>query len=163
MCARCTEGRWVVLRQCRISVHSGWGPHRNARYKTIVSGPRFLLIFVEFPRKPIGILKRHIADEADNRLAFYLPLPQDQVPPEVEVPPRPQLPDGVADAPLVRVFNFLRKTNQLHRLFEELICCRDDVPLVSVGNIVLSSEVTENTLQRVGIDNCAYRQRGYVL
>ena len=65
----------------------------------------------EFPRKPIGWLKRNITDEADARLAFYLPLPADQpVPPEApEAPPRPQLPEGVVDAPLVRVFNFLRK------------------------------------------------------
>lgn len=64
----------------------------------------------EFPRKPIGWLKRNITDEADARLAFYLPLPADQpVPPEApEAPPRPQLPEGVVDAPLVRVFNFLR-------------------------------------------------------
>ena len=56
-------------------------------------------------------MKRHIADEADGRLAFYIPLPADQPPPPpgAEVPPRPQLPDGLVDAPLVRVFNFLRK------------------------------------------------------
>ncbi|OBZ68191.1 Mediator of RNA polymerase II transcription subunit 14 [Grifola frondosa] len=55
------------------------------------------------------LLKRHITDEADARLAFYLPIPPDQAPPpEVELPPRPQLPEGVTDAPLVRVFNFLQ-------------------------------------------------------
>lgn len=53
-------------------------------------------------------MKRHITDEADARLAFYLPLPADTPPPGVEIPPRPQLPDGVFDAPLIRVFNFLR-------------------------------------------------------
>ena len=65
---------------------------------------------VEFPRRPQGLLKRHIADEADARLAFYLPLPPDlTVPQDVEVPPRPHLPEGVVDAPLVRVFKFLRE------------------------------------------------------
>ena len=54
------------------------------------------------------MLKRNITDEADARLAFYLP-PDEPPPPGAEAPPRPQLPDGVVDAPLVRVFNFLRK------------------------------------------------------
>ena len=68
---------------------------------------------IEFPRKPGGLLKRHIADEADARLAFYLPLPPDpNLPPNVEIPPRPQLPEGLVDAPLVRVFNFLRKSGR---------------------------------------------------
>lgn len=53
-------------------------------------------------------MKRHITDEADARLAFFLPIPQDAVPPGVEIPPRPQLPAGIVDTPLVRVFNFLR-------------------------------------------------------
>ena len=53
-------------------------------------------------------MKRHITEEADARLAFYLPppeLPPDAIAPE---PARPQLPEGVVDAPLVRLFNFLR-------------------------------------------------------
>lgn len=54
-------------------------------------------------------MRRHITDEADAQLAFYLPLPADHVPPPgVTFPPRPQLPEGVVDTPLVRVFNFLR-------------------------------------------------------
>ena len=65
---------------------------------------------LEFPRKPAGMLKRHITEEADARLAFYLPAPQDQdIPPGVNVPPRPQLSEGVVDTPLVRLFNFLRR------------------------------------------------------
>ncbi|EGO25140.1 hypothetical protein SERLADRAFT_414850 [Serpula lacrymans var. lacrymans S7.9] len=69
----------------------------------------------EFPQMPTGMLKRHIADEADARLAYYIPLPQEEEPvPGVEVPPRPQLPEGTADAPLVRVFNFLRKIIFVH-------------------------------------------------
>lgn len=54
------------------------------------------------------MLKRHITDEADARLGFYLPL--EEKPPEgaLPEPKRPQLPEGVVDAPLVRLFNFLR-------------------------------------------------------
>ncbi|KAA1472975.1 MED14-domain-containing protein [Dentipellis sp. KUC8613] len=71
----------------------------------------------EFPRKPDGILKRHITDEADARLAFYLPLPQDQpVAPGIEPPPRPQLPEGVVDAPLVRLYNFLQMMSMSYQL-----------------------------------------------
>ncbi|KAI0785537.1 MED14-domain-containing protein [Abortiporus biennis] len=72
----------------------------------------------EFPRIPTGYLKRHIADEADRRLAYYLPLPEEQPPPPpgVEIPPQPQLPDGVADTPLVRVFNFLQMMSMSYQL-----------------------------------------------
>lgn len=55
------------------------------------------------------MLKRLISDEADARLAFYLQ--PDESPRELalpEPPNRPQLPEGVVDAPLVRLFNFLR-------------------------------------------------------
>ncbi len=68
------------------------------------------LFLPEFPRKPVGVLKQHIADEADGRLAFYLPPPEDI--PVVEGQPEVQkheLPPGVFDAPLVRLYNFLRK------------------------------------------------------
>ncbi|KAK0461040.1 mediator complex subunit MED14-domain-containing protein [Desarmillaria tabescens] len=60
----------------------------------------------EFPRIPTGIMKRHLTDEADSRLAFYLPMPEQ--PPGVELPPRPVLPEGVVDTPLVRLYNFLQ-------------------------------------------------------
>ncbi|KZT04699.1 MED14-domain-containing protein [Laetiporus sulphureus 93-53] len=72
----------------------------------------------EFPRKPVGILRRHITDEADARLAFYLPLPPDQppLPPGVEIPPRPQLPEGITDAPLVRVYNMLQMMSLSYQL-----------------------------------------------
>lgn len=71
----------------------------------------------EFPRKPTGLLRRHITDEADARLAFYLPLPPDHIPPpDVEIPPRPHLPQGVMDAPLVRVFNFLQMMSLSYQL-----------------------------------------------
>ncbi|KZT67209.1 MED14-domain-containing protein [Daedalea quercina L-15889] len=75
----------------------------------------------EFPRKPLGWLKQHITDEADARLAFYLPLPADQAqPPEAGAPPRPQLPEGVVDAPLVRIFNFLQMMSMSYML--EILC-----------------------------------------
>ena len=69
----------------------------------------------EFPRLPTGVIRRHIADEADARLAFYLAEPAhaqpDPQPPQQEVQDgqRRRLPDGVVDTPLVRVFNFLRE------------------------------------------------------
>ena len=70
----------------------------------------FLILLTEFPREPTGYIKREISDEANRRLMFYLPLsPEEEVPqPGIEIPPRPQLPDNVTDAPLVRLFNFPR-------------------------------------------------------
>jgi len=70
----------------------------------------------EFPRKPTGVLKRHITDEADNRLAFYLPLPADQPPPPDLDLSASQLPEGVVDAPLVRVYNFLQMMSLSYQL-----------------------------------------------
>ena len=68
-------------------------------------------------------MRQHIANEADGRLAFYLPLPPEQdLPPGVDVPPRPQLPDDVVDAPLVRVFNFLRESLSFHSAFFYYTC-----------------------------------------
>jgi len=51
-------------------------------------------------------MAQHIKDEADTRLAHYLPLPE--APTNFEVPPRPKLPEGAIDTPLVRLYNFLR-------------------------------------------------------
>ncbi|KAF7321449.1 Mediator of RNA polymerase II transcription subunit 14 [Mycena kentingensis (nom. inval.)] len=72
----------------------------------------------EFPRIPTAHMKRHITDEADAQLAYYLPLPDEQPPPPpgVVIPPRPQLPEGVVDAPLVRVFNFLQMMSLSYQL-----------------------------------------------
>ncbi|KAF8813688.1 MED14-domain-containing protein [Phlegmacium glaucopus] len=69
----------------------------------------------EFPCIPTGVLKRHIIDEADARLAFYLPPPADQ-PPIPNAPPRPQLPQGVVDTPLIRVYNFLQMMSLSYQL-----------------------------------------------
>ncbi|TCD64872.1 mediator complex subunit [Steccherinum ochraceum] len=71
----------------------------------------------DFPRKPSGIMKRHITEEANLRLGFYLPEPQeDNPPPDFQVPSRPKLPDGVVDAPLVRLFNFLQMMSLSYQL-----------------------------------------------
>ncbi|KAI0273942.1 mediator complex subunit MED14-domain-containing protein [Russula aff. rugulosa BPL654] len=67
---------------------------------------------IHFPRKPTGALKDHLTTEADNRLGCYLPVPEPEQPPDPSLPPppeRPKLPTDVVDAPLVRVYNFLRK------------------------------------------------------
>ena len=72
----------------------------------------------EFPRKPIGALKEHLTAEADNRLGCYLPIPELEQPPDSNLPPpeRPKLPVDVVDAPLVRLYNFLRKCHPLYHL-----------------------------------------------
>ncbi|KAJ6497836.1 mediator complex subunit MED14-domain-containing protein [Mycena sanguinolenta] len=70
-----------------------------------------------FPRTPTGNMKRYISDEADLQLMIYQPLPADQIPPPgVTFPPRPQLPAGVIDTPLVRVFNFLQMMSLSYQL-----------------------------------------------
>ncbi|GLB37299.1 putative MED14-domain-containing protein [Lyophyllum shimeji] len=71
--------------------------------------------FQEFPRIPTGIMQRHITDEADARLAFYLPLPE-EAHLGIDAPERPQLPEGVIDAPLVRIFNFLQMMSLSYQL-----------------------------------------------
>ena len=53
------------------------------------------------------MLNRHITDEANARLRYYTPEPPEFQPPP-EAPQKPQLPVNAVDAPLVRVFNFLR-------------------------------------------------------
>ncbi|CAA7259201.1 unnamed protein product [Cyclocybe aegerita] len=69
----------------------------------------------EFPRVPPNIMKHHIADEANNQLARYLPpLPDQQQIPGAQ--PRPQLPEGVVDAPLIRVYNFLQMMSLSYQL-----------------------------------------------
>ena len=59
----------------------------------------------EFPRIPAPALRRLITNEADARLTFYLH--EGEPPPGA--PPRPTLPENMVDAPLVRLFNFLRE------------------------------------------------------
>jgi mediator of RNA polymerase II transcription subunit 14 len=71
-----------------------------------------LISRIEFPRKPTGVLKEHLTTEADNRLGCYLPMSEPEQPPDPNLPPppeRPKLPEDVVDAPLVRLYNFLRE------------------------------------------------------
>ena len=85
---------------------------RACKVRWMMSGTFVSCLFnsnVEFPRIPSGIIKRHITDEANARLAFYLPMPE-ATPPIPDAPPRPQLAPGVVDTPLVRVYNFLRES-----------------------------------------------------
>ncbi|KAH8119598.1 MED14-domain-containing protein [Phellopilus nigrolimitatus] len=71
----------------------------------------------DFPRRPTDMLKHHITDEANGRLAYYVPLPTDpDVPPEFQPPPRPQLPPGAVDTPFVRLFNFLQMMSLSYQL-----------------------------------------------
>jgi mediator of RNA polymerase II transcription subunit 14 len=58
-------------------------------------------------------MKRHVTEGADSRLGFYVkqPEPEQPLPPGFELPPQPKLPPGYVDAPLVRVFNFLRASS----------------------------------------------------
>lgn len=67
---------------------------------------------LEFPRKPSNIMKKYITDEGNTRLSFYLPLTADN--PLPDSVPRPQLPEGVVDVPLVRLYNFLRTALHVH-------------------------------------------------
>lgn len=102
---------------------------------------------VEFPRIPSGIIKRHITDEANARLAFYLPMPE-VTPPIPDAPPRPQLAPGVVDTPLVRVYNFLRESIAIFLFTESFLIqnLRNDVFVVPTRNTVVSGK--DNTLKR---------------
>lgn len=73
----------------------------------------------EFPRKPTGVLKDHLTIEADNRLGYYLPMPEPEQPPDPNLPApteRPRLPEDVSDAPLVRIYNFLQMMSMSYQL-----------------------------------------------
>ncbi|KAF8995450.1 mediator complex subunit MED14-domain-containing protein [Cyathus striatus] len=71
----------------------------------------------EFPRVPTGMIKRHITDEADARLGFYILNVEESVLPTVsEHQLRPKLPNGVVDAPLVRLYNFLQMMSLSYQL-----------------------------------------------
>ncbi|KAH6914203.1 mediator complex subunit MED14-domain-containing protein [Coprinopsis sp. MPI-PUGE-AT-0042] len=64
--------------------------------------------FQDFPRKPTGVSKAVITQEADYRLSYYLYPDAD--------PTRPKLPSGVVDTPLVRIYNFLQLTSLSYQL-----------------------------------------------
>lgn len=56
------------------------------------------------------MLNRHISDEANARLRYYISDPPEPQP-SPEAPSKPQLPPNTVDAPLARVFNFLRRSH----------------------------------------------------
>ncbi|KAJ3571005.1 hypothetical protein NP233_g4045 [Leucocoprinus birnbaumii] len=93
---------------------SGVGPDDGWFFVNV----EFLIEVGEFPRIPTGILKRHITEEADSRLGLYVqrPEPEQPYPPGFEPPPRPKLPPGYVDAPLVRIFNFLQMMSLSYQL-----------------------------------------------
>ncbi|KAL4077046.1 mediator complex subunit MED14-domain-containing protein [Scleroderma yunnanense] len=71
----------------------------------------------EFPQEPTGALRRHIADEADARMAYYLPLPEaPELPSSSDIHERPKLPEGTVDVPLVRLYNFLQMMSLSYQL-----------------------------------------------
>ncbi|KAI6128239.1 mediator complex subunit MED14-domain-containing protein [Pisolithus croceorrhizus] len=71
----------------------------------------------ELPQEPTGLLKRHIVNEANARMAYYLPFPETtDVPSNIEKPERPKLPEGTIDAPLVRLYNFLQMMSLSYQL-----------------------------------------------
>jgi hypothetical protein len=124
-----------------------------------------------FPQEPTGVLKHHIVEEADARMAYYLPLPEAvEVPPNTEVPERPKLPDGTVDAPLVRLYNFLRERTLFYGSkspysHHDHNSHRDDVALVSAPDIVLSGRVPglDATSENMFINNFLCRLRGCAL
>lgn len=62
----------------------------------------------EIPRIPTGITKAHLTLEGDRLLGLYTKIPEEQI--AMGVPPNPNvLEEGTADAPLVRLYNFMRK------------------------------------------------------
>lgn len=124
----------VTERACRVHHVS-----LSAFYNSHTANPHS-----EFPRIPSGILKQHLSAEADGRLGHYISLPEDiQLPPGVEIPPRPQLPEGVIDAPLIRVYNFLREFFAFTQSSDLLVIqlsfhlFRDNVDVVSARNSLL--------------------------
>ena len=85
---------------------------QGTQYLALSTSYSLFILHTEFPRKPTGVLKDYLTNEADNRLCCYLPLPEPEQPPDPNLPTpteRPKLPEDVVDAPLVRIYNFLRK------------------------------------------------------
>jgi hypothetical protein len=101
-----------------------------------------LTLGIEFPREPKGITRQHIAIEADRRLSFYLPPthPEEIADGGEEGVRRQRLPEGVVDAPIVRLFNFLREFYLSLFFFGGVgwadleFSGRDDVVVVSAGD-----------------------------
>ncbi|KAL1745364.1 mediator complex subunit MED14-domain-containing protein [Schizophyllum fasciatum] len=61
----------------------------------------------DLPRIPTGITKAHLTLEGDRLLGLYTQIPEEQL--AQGVPPNPNvLEEGTADAPLVRLYNFMQ-------------------------------------------------------
>lgn len=111
----------VTSRGCKVSMSS-----------KLLHVLAYAVCNLEFPSEPTSVLRQHIADEADLRMACYLPLPdKPEFAPNPEDPPRPQLPEGAVDAPLVRLFNFLRKRENFLSSKYLLRLHRNDVYVLS--------------------------------
>jgi mediator of RNA polymerase II transcription subunit 14 len=98
------------LFECSLSLagtcpHEGWF-FGHARFLFGLGGDGTGI--QDFPTNPTGVVRQFISDEADARLSKYLPLSPEAPPLPADAPPKPTLPPDVADAPLVRLFNFLR-------------------------------------------------------
>ncbi|KAF9070889.1 mediator complex subunit MED14-domain-containing protein [Rhodocollybia butyracea] len=71
----------------------------------------------EFPRRPTGMMHGFIKEETDRQLEMYTPKPPlEFLPPGVEPPPPPKLPEDVVDAPLIRLYNFLQMMSMSYQL-----------------------------------------------
>ncbi|KAJ4468331.1 MED14-domain-containing protein [Lentinula aciculospora] len=71
----------------------------------------------EFPRRPTGIMHGFMKEEIDRQLGLYIPKPPPEfLPPGVEPPVAPQLPENVVDTPLIRLFNFLQMMSMSYQL-----------------------------------------------
>jgi hypothetical protein len=78
-------------------------------------------------------------------------MPEPEQPPDPDLPPlpeRPKLPEDVVDAPLVRIYNFLRKYS-LYPLYSHSSLsgvCRDYVNVIPVRDILVPGVFFESTV-----------------
>jgi mediator of RNA polymerase II transcription subunit 14 len=65
----------------------------------------------DFPTRPSGLLEHFIRDEANSQLRCYTPMQPSHlsIPTDVSVLTPIALPKGVVNAPLIRLYNFLRQ------------------------------------------------------
>lgn len=100
----------MVFCQRQVPYYRGRRHDGDTRYGCWALRALILNPTAEFPQEPTGALKQHIADEANARMAYHLPIPEaTDAPSNVDIPERPKLPEGTVDAPLVRLYNFLRE------------------------------------------------------
>jgi mediator of RNA polymerase II transcription subunit 14 len=92
---------------------------------TSIQGELFVLFMLavihtggdNFPTSPSGLLSQFIQDEANSQLRYFISTDNPNLPPgEKPETTQVRLPKGVADAPLVRLYNFLRESGgSFHR------------------------------------------------